>query len=112
VLILLYTNLPVAGGMFLIGFPLGFFLLGIFSGMGAYLAELFPGGVRASGQGFSYSVGRGIGGFCPSLIGWLTDHLSLGDSIAAFTIAAYALVIIAAWALPETRGRLFTSAAE
>ena len=108
VLIVLYTHLPVAGGMFLIGFPLGFFVLGIFSGMGACLAELYPGAVRGSGQGFSYSVGRGIGGFCPSLIGVLSSHLSLSDAIAGFTIAAYAVVIVSAWALPETKGRALT----
>ena len=108
VLILLYTHLPVAGGMFLIGFPLGFFVLGIFSGMGACLAELYPGAVRGSGQGFSYSVGRGIGGFCPSLIGVLSSHLSLSDAIAGFTIAAYAVVVVSAWALPETKGRTLT----
>lgn len=104
-LILVYTRMPIAGGMFLIGFPLGFFVLGIFSGMGACLAELFPSAVRGSGQGFTYSVGRGIGGFCPSLIGLLSGRVNLGDAIAAFTIAAYALVIATAWALPETRGR-------
>jgi MFS family permease len=108
VLILLYTHLPVAGGMFLIGFPLGFFVLGIFSGMGACLAELYPSAVRGSGQGFSYSVGRGIGGFCPSLIGVLSSHLSLSDAIAGFTVAAYAVVIVSAWALPETKGRALT----
>jgi MFS family permease len=111
VLIMLYTHLPVAGGMFLIGFPLGFFVLGIFSGMGACLAELYPGAVRGSGQGFSYSVGRGIGGFCPSLIGVLSSHLSLSDAIAGFTIAAYAVVIVSAWALPETKGRALTDEA-
>jgi MFS family permease len=104
VLILLYTHLPVAGALFLIGFPLGFFVLGIFSGMGAYLAELYPGTVRGSGQGFSYSVGRGLGGFCPSLIGLMSNHLSLGGAIALFTVGAYALVVVSAWALPETRG--------
>jgi MFS family permease len=114
VLILLYTHMPVAGGMFLIGFPLGFFVLGIFSGMGACLAELFPSAVRGSGQGFTYSVGRGIGGFCPSLIGLLSAHFPLGDAIAGFTVAAYALVIVSAWAIPETRGRVLIadSAAE
>src|SRR3984957_1666798 len=106
VLILLYTRLPVAGGMFLIGFPLGFFILGIFSGMGACLAELFPSAVRGSGQGFTYSVGRGIGGFCPSLIGLLSTRFPLGDTIAGFTVAAYALVIVSALAIPETRGRV------
>jgi MFS family permease len=114
VLILLYTRMPVTGGMFLIGFPLGFFVLGIFSGMGACLAELFPSAVRGSGQGFTYSVGRGIGGFCPSLIGLLSTRFSLGDAIAGFTVAAYALVVVTAWAIPETRGRVLVaeSAAE
>jgi MFS family permease len=106
VLILLYTHLPVAGGMFLIGFPLGFFLLGIFSGMGAFLSELFPSRVRGSGQGFTYSMGRAIGGFCPLIIGRLSSHIPLGDSIGAFTAAAYALVIVTALALPETRGKV------
>jgi MFS family permease len=114
VLILLYTHLPVAGGMFLIGFPLGFFILGIFSGMGACLAELYPSAVRGSGQGFTYSVGRGIGGLCPSLIGLLSTRFPLGDAIAGFTVAAYALVIVSALAIPETRGRVLMteSAAE
>ena len=111
VLILLYTRLPVAGGMFLIGFPLGFFILGIFSGMGACLAELYPSAVRGSGQGFTYSVGRGIGGLCPSLIGLLSTRFPLGDAIAGFTVAAYALVIVSALAIPETRGRVLIESA-
>jgi MFS family permease len=108
-LILLYTRLPVAGGMFVIGFPLGFFMLGIFSGMGACLSELFPSAVRGSGQGFTYSFGRGIGGFCPSLIGLLSTRFALGDAIAGFTVAAYALVVVAAMAIPETRGRVLVA---
>jgi MFS family permease len=106
VLILLYTHMPVAGGMFLIGFPLGFFLLGIFSGMGAFLSELYPSRVRGSGQGFTYSIGRAIGGFCPLIIGRMSSHIPLGDSIGAFAAAAYALVIVTALALPETRGKV------
>jgi hypothetical protein len=39
------------------------------------------------------------------LIGYLSSHIALGEAIAAFTIAAYALVIVSALALPETRGR-------
>jgi MFS family permease len=106
VLILLYTHMPVSGGMLLIGFPLGFFILGIFSGMGACLAELYPSDVRGSGQGFTYGLGRGIGGFCPSLIGLLSTRFPLGEAIAGFTVAAYALVIVSALAIPETRGRV------
>jgi MFS family permease len=106
VLILLYTHMPVSGGMLLIGFPLGFFVLGIFSGMGACFAELFPGDVRGSGQGFCYSAGRAFGAACPALIGVWSTHFPLGESIGAVTAAGYALVVTAALALPETRGRL------
>jgi MFS family permease len=105
-LILAYTHMPVSGGMLLIGFPLGFFVLGIFSGMGAYFAELFPNAVRGSGQGFCYSVGRAIGAACPALIGAWSAHISLGQSIGGMTVAAYALVVLTAWVLPETRGRV------
>jgi MFS family permease len=105
-LILIYTHLPVSGGMLLIGFPLGFFVLGIFSGMGACFAELFPSSVRGSGQGFCYSTGRAIGAACPALIGAWSTHISLGQSIGAMTVGAYGLVVVSAWALPETRGRV------
>jgi MFS family permease len=105
-LILIYTHMPVSGGMLLIGFPLGFFILGIFSGMGACFSELFPSSVRGSGQGFCYSAGRAFGAACPALIGVWSTHISLAESIGAMTVGAYALVVIAAWALPETRGRV------
>ncbi len=104
-LILLYTHMPVSGGMLLIGFALGFFVLGIFSGMGVCFAELFPGTVRGSGQGFCYSAGRACGAAGPALIGAWSTHLPLGESIGMVTVAAYALVVVTAWALPETRGR-------
>lgn len=110
-LILVYTRMEVSGGMLLIGFPLGFFVLGIFSGMGACFAELFPSAVRGSGQGFCYSVGRAIGAACPALIGVWSTRASLGDLIGGMAVAAYALVVIAAWALPETRGRVLSVAA-
>jgi MFS family permease len=105
-LILIYTHMPVSGGMLVIGFPLGFFVLGIFSGMGACFAELFPSSVRGSGQGFCYSTGRAIGAACPALIGLWSTHVPLGESIGGMTVGAYALVVVSAWALPETRGRV------
>ncbi|MBV8520811.1 MAG: MFS transporter, partial [Acetobacteraceae bacterium] len=53
VLVILYTQIPITDTVMLfLGFPLGFFLSGIFSGMGAFLSELFPSRVRGSGQGF------------------------------------------------------------
>jgi sugar phosphate permease len=105
-LILAYMNLPITDReMSLLGFPLGFFLSGIFSGMGAFLAELYPTAVRGSGQGFCYNAGRAVGGACPALIGLWSAHGSLGLAMSGTTVISYAVVIAAAWALPETRGR-------
>lgn len=101
-----YTMLPLSNGaMFWLGFPLGFFASGIFSGMGAFLTELFPTRVRGSGQGFCYNFGRAVGALFPFLIGALSKQYGLGASIGIFAAAAYGVLIIAALTLPETRGR-------
>jgi MFS family permease len=104
--VLAYTRVAVSNAqMMVLGFPLGFFQSGIFSGMGAYLSELYPGAVRGSGQGFSYSAGRAASALFPAIIGAASEHASLAASIGATTAAGYGLVIVAAWILPETRGR-------
>jgi MFS family permease len=106
--VLAYTRLPADDTVTLwLGFPLGFFNSGIFAGMGAYLAELYPTAVRGSGQGFAYSAGRALGAGCPALIGVVSAHASLADAIGVATVAAYLLVIASVLALPETRGRSF-----
>ncbi|CAM3347815.1 MFS transporter [Paracidovorax anthurii] len=105
-LVLTYTQIPIIDAwMLVLGFPLGFFLSGIFSGMGAFLSELFPSDVRGSGQGFCYNFGRAIGAICPALVGMLGNTLPLGQTIGWITAVCYGLVIIAALALPETLGR-------
>ena len=70
--------------MLVLGFQLGFAASGIFSGIGAYLTELFPTDVRANGQGFAYNFGRGIGALFPSLVGVLSQTHGLGWAIGAF----------------------------
>jgi MFS family permease len=101
-----YTILPLNDGLTLIlGFPVGFFSSGSFSPMGAFFTELFPTRLRASGQGFSYNLGRGAGALFPTLVGYFSSHISLGQSIAVFAAAAYSLMIVGVLILPETRGR-------
>jgi sugar phosphate permease len=101
-----YTLLPIGNlAMLFLGFPLGFFVSGNFSGVGAFFAELFPGSVRGSGMGFAYNFGRGVGAVFPALVGFLSARLSLGAAIGGFAGAAYLLVLAAVLALPETRGR-------
>ena len=106
VTVLAYTQFPIDDRtMLALGFPLGFFASGIFSGMGAFLTELFPTRVRGSAQGFTYNFGRGIGALFPSLVGWLGATMPLGQAIGIFAAAAYAVLFLAALLLPETRGR-------
>jgi MFS family permease len=101
-----YTQFDISDGLMLVlGFPLGFFASGIFSGLGPIFTELFPTSVRATGQGFCYNFGRGIGAFFPTLVGALSVQTGLGVAIGLFAAGAYAIVIVAAVMLPETRGR-------
>ena len=110
--VVIYTQLAITDSMMLIlGFPLGFFASGIFSGMGAFLTENFPTRVRGSGQGFAYNFGRGIAALNPFFVGLLSASLPLGQSIGVFAGIAYGIVIIAAVLLPETKGRILTAEA-
>ena len=106
VMVFAYTSLNLSNEVvLLLGFPLGFFGSGYFSGVGAFLTELFPTRVRGSGQGFAYNFGRGVGALFPMLVGTLSASMPLGRAIAIFAIGAYALLFIAALALPETKGK-------
>lgn len=101
-----YTQLALTNTqMLFLGFPLGAAACGIFSGLGSYLTELFPSGIRATGQGFAYNFGRGIGALFPSLVGYLGQSRSLAFAIGMFAGGAYLLVFFTALLLPETKGR-------
>jgi MFS family permease len=112
VVVLSYTQVPISDGLMLVlGFPLGFFASGIFSGMGALFSELFPTELRGSGQGFCYNFGRGFAALFPTLVGAASASLGLGVAVGVFAGGAYALVIVAALLLPETSGQELRSLA-
>jgi MFS family permease len=90
--------------LLIVGFPLGFFASGCFSGFGSYLSELFPTRARATGGGFCYNVGRGFGALFPGIIGFLAAAIGLGGAIA-FGVFGYVLAICALTLLPETHAR-------
>jgi MFS family permease len=107
VVVFAYTQFDIGNTqMLVLGFPLGFFASGIFSGMGPFFTELFPSRVRGTGQGFAYNFGRGIGAVFPTLVGYLSAGMPLGKAIGIFAAAAYLLVILATSLLPETKGRV------
>jgi MFS family permease len=106
-IVIAYTQLPLTNEiLWVLDFPLGFFASAYFSGVGAFLTELYPTRLRGSGQGFCYNFGRGIGALFPFLVGALSSTTSLGNAIAIFAVLADGLFFVAAFALPETRGRV------
>jgi MFS family permease len=90
--------------LLLIGFPLGFFASGCFSGFGSYLSELYPTRARGTGSGFCYNVGRAFGALFPGIIGFLAAAIGLGGAVA-FGVFGYVLAIGALRFLPETHGK-------
>jgi MFS family permease len=106
VMALVYMVIPVSNtSMLFLGFPLGVLMQGVFSGIGATISESYPNDIRATGYGVSYNLGRVIGSFFPLSVGWLSSgRTTLAIAIAIVAGVGYAIVMVAAALLPETRG--------
>jgi MFS family permease len=104
-----YIQIPAADNhvLLILGFPLGFCFSAIFSGFGSYLAELYPHAVRGTGQSFTYNVGRAVGAFFPTAVGFEAGTKGLGSALLYGT-AGYALAVVALLGLPETRRSALT----
>src|SRR5580700_8447719 len=106
VFILLYMFVPMGdSALLLAGVPLNIVLLMKFPPMGPFMTELFPTGVRGNAQGFCYNAGRAIGSFFPTIVGYVSQSVDLGTTIALFSAIASVLMVIMLLMLPETRGR-------
>lgn len=107
VVLVVYTQIPEGANslLLILGFPLGFFASGIFSGFGSYLAELFPSRARGAGQGFCYNFGRAVGALFPTAVGFLSAVVGFSGAIA-FGAVGYALAAATLVMLPETKGKV------
>ncbi len=88
------------------GLPLGFFASGYFSGMGAFLTEPTRPACGARARAFCYNFGRGIGALFPALVGYLSERVGLASPSPLFALSPTASSFLAAFALPETKGRV------
>jgi hypothetical protein len=66
---------------------------------GSFLAELFPTAVRATGQGLTYNLGRGLGALAPYTIGFVATmpNVGIGSALAltsAFFLAGSLLILL------------------
>ena len=90
--------------LLLLGPVVAFFGTGHFSGFGAVTAELFPTSVRATAQGLTYNLGRGVSALAPYTVGVLADAHGLRGGLLVTSLAFF--VAAAMWVgIPETRGR-------
>jgi MFS family permease len=106
IMVLVYLYAPVGDtGLLLLGIPLNTAILMKFAPMGPFMTELYPTGIRGTGQGFCYNAGRAIGSVFMTTIGFATAVMPLGTAIALFSTIAHLLMILMLLLLPETRGR-------
>jgi MFS family permease len=91
-------------GLLIIGPCLAFFGTGYFSGFGTVTSELFPTSVRATAQGVTYNVGRGLSALAPVTVGALAARHGLGAAFLVSSSAFVAAAVLWIW-IPETRGR-------
>jgi MHS family proline/betaine transporter-like MFS transporter len=72
-----------------------------------FLNERFPTEIRATGTGVSWNFGFAIGGTMPALVTLASRQVAnLPNSLVVFLVAALAVYVAVAFALPETSGRL------
>jgi len=101
-----YLFLPLSNTqMLFLGFPLGFFAAGIPASLGSLFNELYPADVRGAGVGFCYNFGRVLSAVFPFMVGHMSESMSLGSAIGIDAGIAYGVAVLAALALPETKGR-------
>jgi MFS family permease len=82
----------------------GFFAIGGFATLAAYLPELFPTRIRATGQGFCWNLGRALTAIGPLTSGLLIDALGSVPIAAVILTASYLMGLVAIWFGPETSG--------
>jgi MFS family permease len=103
-LVPVYGAVRNPAALMILGPCVAFFGTGYFTGFGIISAEMFPTRIRATAQGFSYNLGRGVSALAPFAVGSLAQTHGLGT---AFWITSAAFLISALFALgiPETKGR-------
>lgn len=107
-----YTMHMPTGALVAIG-VFGFLMQLTIPAMYAYVPELYPTLLRASGFGYASSFSRVLTGFAPLLFGSVMwPVLGLKPTFAVLAVAVAAAVVWMAVAAPETKGRALDEDAE
>ena len=107
VLVPIYATSRHPALLLALGPLVAFFGTGYFSGFGAVTAEIFPTRVRATAQGLTYNLGRGLSAAAPFTVGALATVYGLGAALLVTSLAFVFAAILWVW-IPETSGRALT----
>ncbi len=102
ILVPIYAMSRNPTALLLIGPVIGFFGAGHFSGFGVLTGGLFPTSIRATAQGFSYNIGRGISAIAPFTVGKMVDVYGF-QSAFYLTAFFYLLTFFSLFLFPRVK---------
>ena len=100
----LFTSVHTLEGLMWVMPVYGYFVIGGFGTFAAYLPELFPTRVRATGQGFCWNFARAVTAIGPLTAGLLIGTFGSIPLAAASTCVFFLVGLVAIFFGPETRG--------
>jgi len=104
VLLFLYSTARTPMVLLALGPLVAFFGTGYYTGFGTVTSEIYPTRIRATGQGFTYNVGRIASAAAPFTVGSLAQNSGFANAFGL--LAAVFLLAATFWFwIPETRGR-------
>jgi MFS family permease len=72
-----------------------------------FLNERFPTEIRASGTGLSWNIGFALGGMMPTFVSLAAGSpAQIPMSLAIFAVVIFAIYLVGAFLVPETKGNL------
>jgi MHS family proline/betaine transporter-like MFS transporter len=72
-----------------------------------FLNERFPTEIRASGTGLSWNIGFALGGMMPTFVSLAAGTpAQIPTSLATFAVVIFAIYLVGAFLVPETKGNL------
>lgn len=107
VVALFYFNEEFGPQMMWMGVFAGLFVTAYFGWLPKFLPELFPTRIRATGQGFSFNIGRVLAGFGVLGTGMVVDAFGGDYQAGAITMATiYLTGLIVIQFAPDTKGQM------
>lgn len=101
-------NKQIDTWFFITAFLLGGITASFYGFFPLYLPELFPTSVRATGQGFSFNVGRIIAAIGGLQLANLVAHFGTSSQAYIALCSIYIVGMFFIWFAPETKGKALT----